>query len=78
MIHVEKGTVHVQGTRQDVLMDFGTVVAAMADEFGIEETTNAVATAIVVLHGKASKVDLSGLTNALDKLKIDGEDEEDE
>ncbi len=78
MIHVERGTVHVQGTRKDVLMDFGTIVAAMADEFGIEETTNAVATAIVVLHGKANKVDLSGLTNALDKLKIEGEDDDED
>ena len=77
MIKAEKGSVHIMGTEAEVLNDFGTIVASMANQFGQNRVIEFTAAAIVLLEGKAQKIDLSDLGDVLDKLKkeLGGEQE---
>ena len=75
MIHVEKNRVHVMGPSDEIITEFGMVVAAIIDEFGYDETLTAIATSVVVLQGKANKVDFTQFERMLKKIKPK-EDEE--
>ena len=74
MIHADKGSVKVEGTIGEILMDISTICGALGGEFGQDEVVKAVAMGLAVLPGKANRIDLSELHNVLEHLKDDSEE----